>query len=286
MSDWWANWQRTQPKCPIPFQQAASGICVMPCPYEKKFVRRGGVDGFKCVYWPDEESSVPLVSVGTTVFNGKTLEQLQTEDATMAAPFIAERDRFDQEITKLYANMDKKKKIDDAFRDLQAAENARDQSPGAYQAARTAYYTLIKGPEWMNEERQRVADAEVAPEVQKYRSTVNAVNVRTQEQQRTIDIVNGIKDRVLSLKDDFQYSVNTFSDQLEKVKIQLNMENRSREKEGTQSWIDIGLNTLLVLVLLYAVYSLLRKFFLSRRPPTAPTTTIRIATPTYRTPIA
>jgi hypothetical protein len=127
----------------------------------------------------------------------------------------------------------------------------------------------VKGADWINEERERVSKAEVAPEAQKYRTAVEAVNVRTQEQQKTIDVVNGIKDKVLSLKDDFKYSVSTFSDQLEKVKIQLNMENRGRakeEKDQTWIWVDLGLNILLVAVLVYAVYTLVRRQFLSATP--------------------
>ena len=280
MSDWWINWMRTHPKCPSPFQQAVSGTCVMPCPWDKKFIRRGSPEGFKCVYWPDDQYSVPLVGVGAIVFDGRTLEQLQAANPTDAAPFVTERDRFDQEMAKVYANMDKQKKIDDAFRDLQNAENARDQSPEAYQVARTAYYTLLKGDGWLAEERERVARAEVAPEVQKYRDNLNAVNLRKQEQEKTIDVVKGLKDKVLTLKDDFKYSVNTFSDQLEKVKIQLNMENRTREREtdNTWAWIDTILNGLLIAVLLYAVYTFVRRYFIHQRP-VVPTTTIRI--PTY-----
>lgn len=278
MGDWFMNWTRTQPKCPAPFQHAGGGSCVMPCPADKKFIRRDGAEGLKCTYWPDNTKSVPLVVIGTTVFDGTTLEDLQRVNPTEAAPFTTERERFRQALTTLYANIDKNQKISDAFKDLQAAENARDQSPSAYQAARTAYYTLVKGPGWINEERVRVGAAEVAPEVQKYRTAVDAVNVRTQEQQKTIDVVNGIKDKVLSLKDDFKYSVNTFGDQLEKVKIQLNMENRSRveEKDTTWTWVDLGLNALLVAVLLYAVYTIVRRYFLARAPSTA---AIRI--PTY-----
>lgn len=258
----------------------------MPCPSDKKFIRRASPDGNKCVYWPDERYSVPLVTVGTIIFQGWTVEDAQREDSAEATPFISERDRFNQELTKVYENMDKQKKIDDAFRDLQKAENVRDKSPEAYQVARTAYYTLLKGDGWLNEEKQRIAGAEVAPVVQKYRDAVSAINSRTQEQQKTIDVVQGIKDRVLSLKDDMKYSVSTFSDQLEKVKIQLNMENRSREevKESTWSWIDFGLNAVLVIVLLYAVYTMVRRFFIPRpRPRPLPATTIRI--PTYTPPV-
>jgi hypothetical protein len=240
----------------------------MPCPAERKFNRVGTNGAYKCVYYPDPQISVDLVTVGAVPFDGTTLDELRSVNPQKHTEFITEKDRFDKAIAVVYANIDKNKKIEDAFRDLQAAENARDQSPEAYQSARTAYYTLIKGPEWINEERQRVANADVNPEIQKYRDSVSSVNVRNQEQQKTIDVVNGIKDRVLSLRDDFKYSVDTFSEQLEKVKIQINMENRSREKEQdtTWAWIDVGLNVLLIAVLLYGAYILGRRYFFPPRP--------------------
>ena len=277
-------WFNAQPKCPLPFVSADSSACVMPCPAEKRFVRKGGPNGYKCEYASDDTRSVPLVTVGATVFDGENLEDLVRTKPTAAAPFTSELQRFEGEMTKLIASIDKKQQIDDAFKDLQRAENVRDQSPSAYQSARTAYYTLIKGADWINEERQRVSNAEVAPEVQKYRDAVGAVNVRTQEQQKTLDVVNGIKDKVLSLRDDFKYSVNTFTDQIEKVKVQINMENRSREKEtdDTWSWVDFGLNVLLIVVLLYAAYTFVRRYFGSRQAP-GPATTIRI--PTYTRPL-
>ena len=279
----------TPPKCPVPFVSADALSCLMPCPTEKKFVRQGSTNGgFKCVYSPDEQFAVNLVTVGAAVFNGSTMADLQKSDPQKYAEFSTEKDRFDREITVLYANIDKQQKLNDAFKDLQKAENARAESPVAYQAARTAYYTLLKGDGWLAEERERVAKADVVPETQKYRDSVSIINARTQDQQKTIDVANGLKDRVLSLRDDFRYSVSTFSDQLEKLKAQINMENRSRDKEkdNTWAWIDTILNILLVAVLLYAVYTFVRRYFISTRPPTAPIATIRIPTytgqPVYR----
>lgn len=239
----------------------------MPCPTDKKFVRQGQQGAYKCVYSPDEQYSVDLVTVGAVAFNGTTLEQLRNENIQKFGEFSAEKDRFEQALITVYANIDKQKKINDAFKDLQAAENARDQSPAAYQAARTAYYTLIRGADWLNEEKQRIANAEVEPELQKYRDAVSAVNSRTQEQQKTLDVVNGIKDKVLSLRDDFRYSVNTFSDQIERVKSQIAMENRTREQETdtTSAWINVILNVLLVAVLAYAAYVLVRKVLFPHR---------------------
>jgi len=253
------------------------------CPSEKKFDLRWDEGAWRCVYTPDDQFKYSLTPVAPTIFKGWSLSELKAMNPQGATDFTAELDRVDKEFALVYGNIDKQQKINDAFRDLQKAENVRDQSPSAYQSARTAYYTLIKGADWINEERQRVSNAEVAPEVQKYRDAVSAVNVRTQEQQKTLDVVNGIKDKVLSLKDDFKYSVNTFTDQIEKVKVQLNMENRSREKEtdDTWSWVDFGLNVLLVLVLLYAVYTFVRRYFLTRHAA-APATTIQIPTYTRR----
>jgi hypothetical protein len=282
--DEWMDWYHRQPKCPRPFAGIGGGQCIMRCPWDKKFDFNRDANGYSCVYRPDPEFKYSLTPVAATIFKGQTLDELKAMNPQAATDFTVEFDRVDKEFAIVYGNIDKQQKLTDAFKDLQTAENVRDQSPSAYQSARTAYYTLLKGAEWINEERQRVSNAEVAPEVQKYRDSVNAVNLRTQEQQKTIDVVNGIKDKVLSLRDDFKYSVNTFTDQIEKVKVQLNMENRSREKErdDTWSWVDFGLNVLLVVVLLYAVYTFVRRYFVSRQAA-VPATTIRI--PTYTRPI-
>jgi hypothetical protein len=282
--DDWMDWYHRQPKCPHPFAGVGGGQCVVRCPGDKNFgfsQDQGG--GYTCIYRPDPEFKYSLTPVSATIFRGWSLDELKAVNPQAATDFTVELDRVDKEFAVVYGNIDKQQKLNDAFKDLQKAENVRDQSPSAYQSARTAYYTLLKGAEWINEERQRVSNAEVAPEVQKYRDSVAAVNLRTQEQQKTIDVVNGIKDKVLSLKDDFKYSVNTFTDQIEKVKVQLNIENRSREKEidDTWSWVDFGLNVLLVVVLLYAVYTFVRRYFMPREA--GPSTTIRI--PTYTRPI-
>jgi hypothetical protein len=255
-------------KCPEPFVSLDAVSCVMPCPADKKFIRKGKTGEYKCVYAPDEQYSVDIVTVGAVPFDGTTLEELRAVNSQKYTEFSTEKDRFEKALITVYANIDKQQKINDAFKDLQAAENARDQSPSAYQAARTAYYTLVKGAGWLEEEKQRIAKAEVDPEVQRYKDAVDSVQARTRDQQKTLDVVNGIKDKVLSLRDDFRYSVNTFQDQIEKVKMQISMENRTREKEDTDTtsaWINTILNVLLVVVLAYAAYVLVRKVLFPHR---------------------
>ncbi len=259
------------PKCPAPFVSADALACVMPCPEEKKFVREGTSGSYKCVYTPDRQVSVNLVTVGATSFNGTSLSELQTMNPGKAREFTSEKDRFERDLAVAYGNIDKSQKIADAFRDLQAAENARDQSPEAYQVARTAYYTLTKGQDWVNQERERVARAEVEPELQRYRDSVNALSSQTAEQRKVLDVVNGVKDKVLSLKDDFQYSVNTFQGQIAKLNDQIALDTRKRIAEPEApawSWVDSVLNILLAAVLIYAAYALYRKVT-KRSPGTA-----------------
>jgi hypothetical protein len=270
-------------KCPTPFVSTDALSCVMACPADRQFVRQGSSGGgYTCSYTPDPSKSVHLVTVGAVAYDGSTLDELQTVNPAKYAEFAAEKNRFEQAMTVTYASIGRDKQIQDAFQALQSAENVRDQNPSAYQAARTAYYTLLNGPTWINEERNRVAASEVAPEIQRYRDATAAINLRKEEQQKTIDIVNAIKDKVLSLKDDFSYSVNTFSDQLEKVKIQLSMENRSREKEADRTWVwvDVILNVLLVAALVYAVYTMARRYYLTWRRSAAATPVPSF--PTYR----
>lgn len=259
------------PKCPAPFVSADALSCVMPCPADKKFVRQSVGTGFKCVYSPDQQFSVSLVTVGATVFNGTSVEDLRQTDPQKYLEFSTETDRFNREIAVVDGNISKQAKIFNAFRDLQAAENVRDVSPDAYQVARTAYYTLVNGQSWINEERERIAKTEVTPEVKKYQDSVAQIQYQQRQQQMTMDVVRGVKDKVISLKDDFKYSVDTLSDQVEKLKIQINMENRSREKEVEPfwNWLDTILNIVLVAALLYVAYVAYKKY--TAAPPAPPT---------------
>lgn len=265
------------PKCPQPFVSADALSCVMPCPADKKFVRQGSSGSYKCVYTPDRRFTTNLVTVGQVIFPGSSLEELRMEDPQKYTEFSNEKDRFEREFIVLYENIGKEKKIQDAFRDLQAAENARAESPEAYQVARTAYYTLVKGQKWINEERERIAKADVEPEIQKYKSTLARIAEQKQQQQKTMDVVQGVKDKVLSLKDDFKYSVDTLNDQVEKLKIQINMEHRGRDKDkptNTGAWIDTILNIILLASLIYLAWYLYRKYSYMYRP--APAYTIRV----------
>ena len=255
----------TPPRCPAPFVSADALSCVMPCPEDKKFVRKGT----SCVYTPDKQFTVNLVTVGAAVFQGQSLDDLRKSDTQKYTEFSKEKDRFEREFATVYANIDKQQKVDDAFRDLQKAENARAESPEAYQVARTAYYTLLKGQKWIQDERERIAKAEVDPEIQKYKTAFANITTQRTQQDKTMDVVRGVKDKVISLKDDFKYSVNTLDDQLEKLKIQINMHHRGKQKEKVNvwAWVDTLLNILLLSALIYVAWTLFSRYRAQQQAP-------------------
>jgi hypothetical protein len=257
-------------KCPAPFVSAGLLSCVAPCPADKQFVRGGGTNGLTCVYGPDNTVSVKLSTLSMVAFQGSTIEDLFRTNPARAQEFSTEKDRVERDLAVAYGNVDKDKKITDAFNGLLRAENARSDSPEAYQVARTAYYTLLKGSGWVNEERERIAKADVDPVIKQYRSNVDTIAGQSQQQARILDVVNGVKDKVVSLKDDFTYSASTLGKQLEKVKSQIVMDTRKREAEPETlawTWVDGILNVVLAAALLYAAYILYRKVSTPRPPP-------------------
>lgn len=149
----------------------------------------------------------------------------------------------------------------DAFVQLQEAENARNEAPEAYQLARTRYYTLARGDTWLAEERTRVSNSEVIPMVQQYSAQYVDLAGRLQQHQQTYDVVQSVKDNVLSLKDEVEYSVGTLGKQIADLKDQINIKRRERTEPPIDvlSWIDIVLNALLVVVLIVSIFLVYRK---------------------------
>lgn len=250
------------PKCPTPFESAGNLSCVMPCPAERGFERRTVNGGFRCVYKDNTSYFATLNSVSAVPFEGATMEDLRKKDAAIYNQFVKEKDRFNGEIVIVYGKIGKDVKLKDAFQRLQDAENVRDQTPSAYQQARTTYYTLLKGDKWKEEERQRLLKAEVKPIVDSLVQSKNGIMAQYENQRKTIDVVKGLKDKVLSLKGDVKYAADTFKDQLAKVENAINRERRERTSTPEPSlytWLDTILNIAIVGALLYVIYILYRR---------------------------
>lgn len=236
----------------------------------------------KYVYVPDPTKSVEVRVLDAPKYwsikapkTTPTLESLKTNAMFGVATYNAykaEMDRVDNEMKLIIANVEKEKKVAAAFKDLQTAENARDKAPVAYQQARTTYYTLLRGDKWKAEEKERLARAEVDPEIRQMKANLTDAQYRLMQQQKTVDVVNGLKNNVLSLKDDFKYSADTLQRQLDKIKQQIQFDARKRQEASSESkWelLDRVLNYAIVGVLAFAAF-MIYKMIRSPSPAAAP----------------
>jgi len=235
----------------------------MACPTERGYERRAVNGGFQCVYKSDPKHFTTLNTVSAVLFHGTTLEQLKSVNPTAFSEFSREQDRFTNELVVLDGKIDKDTKLRDAFQKLQDAENVRDQVPNAYQQARSNYYTLKEGDTWKEAEKQRLLQSEVNPIVQKMIESKNSALQQFESQRKTVDVVNGLKDKVLSLKDEVKYAADTFKDQISKVENAIQRERKLRTQKpdlNIWDWFDSILNILIVGSLLYVLYAMYQKY--------------------------
>ena len=260
-------------QCPSTFR-LVSGSCVSDCPTEKGFEFQTPGGQPRCTYKDSPDKFVNLSPV-QPYFRGNreqianlTMESLKEIDPTLYSQYKTEQDRVIQETAILYEKISKDKKLKDAFQRLQDAENARDMAPNAYQQARSNYYTLKDGEKWKERERARLGQTEVEPLIQSFLDTKKTLVRQYESQRKTVDVVNGLKDNVLSIKDEMKYAADTCQEQLNKVKAAINQERRGRTQETKVSfwdWLDTILNIVIIGSLLYVIYLLYKKF--SYHPP-------------------
>lgn len=279
-------------------------LCIPKCPAEKGFelLMKDGTPA--CVYTKDPSvyarlNATPGIAIGPV--SSETLESITARineilDGTRQffkknppndrsydvekeldksyrpiINWIAEQkhiqDIFNERLAIAYEKIDKPIKIQGAFKKLQDAENVRDEAPESYQQARVHYYTLVKGESWQAEEKERIAKSEVNPSVKKYESGIQELKTRMDQQQKTIDIAKSVQDKVLSLRDEFRYSVNTFGKQMDEVRNQINIRRQTHRDQTTETsmmdWFDIFLNVMLVLVLVAGGYVVYRKMIVT-----------------------
>lgn len=236
------------------------GACVIPCPAQKNYELRIGDKGvLSCVYAGDTSISVPVLPVPAVQKQGPPFSYKELPNASV---YQTEIDRFNVAFALADTNVDKAVKLKTAYDALQKAENARDVAPDAYQPARVAYYTLLKGDKWLQEEKERVAKSEAQPVVDAYLAKQIDLSNRITQQKSTIEIMNGVKDKVLSVEDDMQFSVSAFSKQIGAIRNQINMDKKKQVETVQQagSWINTLLNWLIVLTTLIAILLMVRYF--------------------------
>jgi len=262
--------------CPSEFVMAPSGnACILQCPEAKNYALTANGPTLSCTYTSDPTISVMLNNVPMYQQNppGPTVSYNTLPNKTV---YQTEIDRFTNAMAIADAKIDKSVKLKTAFTSLQDAEAARDQAPDAYQSARIAYYTMVKGEGWIEQEKNRIANVEAQPVVNDYLRQYNELEKKRDQQKSVLEVANAMKNKLLSVQGNMEYSVGAFQKQIGDIKNQINMDKKKQieEAESTTNWIDTLLNWLIALATIVAIVLLVRYYMRSRVQSPDPSTMI------------
>lgn len=235
----------------------------MLCPANKGLENRVVGSEARCVYTRDPTKFValrtaPMVLKATPQDPAPTLQWMQTNRPAEYTAYTQAQDDARSKLAVLLATLTRDQQITDAFQDLQSAENARDQAPDAYQTARNRYYTLVRGDTWDAQERTRLLNAEVLPEITPYVQSLRVASDREAQQATTKSAVDAVKSNLITLKNDFRTTTTTLAKQVTELRNQIELQKRRalESREETSQW---GLNVLLVVLSLLVIYGLVRR---------------------------
>jgi hypothetical protein len=252
--------------------------CVVTCPLEKGFVRVARQGNPTSCAFRDENGIIDYTSV--VVLQGvpflpalpesernsgpqnPTMEEVKQTYPDKYPVYLAEHSRVEQELKVIIDRIGKEKAIKVAFQKLQDAENARDQAPEAYIAAKKAYYTLTKGDGWEDEERKRIENSEIVPTLQQLLNEYTSVDSRLKQVTKLSEVMDSVKSRTSTTVDDFRAGVELLSTQVKNVRDQLNLERRKTEEKPlvTIPIFTYLLNIVLGICILVAIVMIVRAF--------------------------
>lgn len=108
------------------------------------------------------------------------------------------------------------------------------------------------------------ATANAQASVDRYTLSFTSLQGQKDNLQKTTDLLTSAKGLYSGVSDDLHYSVNQFTEQIGDLQNEINITNRKTAAPTWWPWLDMFLNVMLVLVLLYAIYVLVSKLMYVR----------------------
>lgn len=108
------------------------------------------------------------------------------------------------------------------------------------------------------------ATANAQASVDRYTLSFTSLQGQKDNLQKTMDLLTSAKGLYSGVSDDLHYSVNQFTEQIGDLQNEINITNRKTAAPTWWPWLDMFLNVMLVLVLLYAIYVLVSKLMYVR----------------------
>jgi tetrahydromethanopterin S-methyltransferase subunit F len=130
----------------------------------------------------------------------------------------------------------------------------KDEDPEGYRKARIAYFTLLNGQGWLQGEKQRIAEKDVAPVLKEYTATYNSLKGEQQSQSMFAKLAN----MFTSQPNDNMYAdkLKTKADVLNRMN-ELNAGTPVTQPTPSSGYLGIiidGIIALLLVIVLYLAY--------------------------------
>jgi len=108
------------------------------------------------------------------------------------------------------------------------------------------------------------ATASAQASVDRYTLSFTALQGQKDQMQKTLELMMEAKGLYSGVSDDLHYSVDEFTKNIADLQNEINITNRKIASPTWYPWLDMFLNVMLVLVLLYAIYVLVSKLMYVR----------------------
>jgi ABC-type anion transport system duplicated permease subunit len=115
----------------------------------------------------------------------------------------------------------------------------------------TSTYT---GPLVPDQEKEQIALEDARIKTQEYAQRYVELSNQYTHQKTTLDTINAAKNKVAGIDKDLSFSVKTFGKQVSDIENQINIDKQKIDIVKT-NWFDKILNALIVLALVFAIYS-------------------------------
>jgi hypothetical protein len=257
-------------KCPSETSFAETPFsCVMTCPdtYERRTLN----GSLRCVHKVNQSATVQLISQPAVSRAAKkegdpppnpvfTIAELKDWDSDAFVRFSAEQKRFQTDLASANLRVSHQSQVDAAARKVLDAH-------GNDESANTNYATLTSDPDELKE----IYNQMITKKTDRFIDDYQFLNNQSLQQQQTLDLVNSVKDNIATVKDDMEYSVGTFDKQIGDIRNQINI-NRKTQAVATDygKWMSTSLNIILVLALIFLIFTVGRRAFRNPSLPSNP----------------
>lgn len=139
---------------------------------------------------------------------------------------------------------------------LDEASKTKDIDPEKYEQARIGYFTLLKGQGWLQEEKKRIADKDIAPLIREFTRKYNSLKGEQKTQSIYVNLTNALEAQQTADESTQSY----LKQQMEAEKTKARRLERLSQLGGSQSinWISTvveGLIAFFGLLFVYLVFT-------------------------------